>query len=474
MTEDTLMLAAKAPGVRPTSIQKNPHGLKFQVLSPVETLAQSVSSIAPTASPMVVIPLVYGVSGPGTWLAYLLATAGVVFIALCVNEFTRCSASPGSLYSYVSASLGRSWGLTAGWSLLAAYATTAAAVTGGFTNYTNVLLQETCGKSLSPVLLTCIPVALAWAAAYRNVQLSARFMVWLEGCSVVLMGGLTALFLLRRALHGATIVPSAAGLSYDKVRMGLVLATFSFVGFESAASLGAEARQPLQTIPRAVLWSAILVGAFFVLCAHGETLAFIGEPVSLDRSTAPMHVLAVKAGLPVLGPLLDAAAVASFFACILACITAGARVLFAMGLDGAVHRAAGKTHESNKTPHHAVTAISLLALAPAAALSLANVSPFDIYGWLGTFATYGFIVVYLLVAIGSLAALRHRNQLKPWHVLPAAIGILTMLTALAGSVYPTPAAPYNWLPAAFVAYLALGLSWFTLVGRSTDRPIRLG
>jgi len=35
------------------------------------------------------------------------------------------------------------------------------------------------------------------------------------------------------------------------LRLGLVLALFSSVGFESATALGSEARNPLKTIPRA-------------------------------------------------------------------------------------------------------------------------------------------------------------------------------------------------------------------------------
>ena len=41
---------------------------------------------------------------------------------------------------------------------------------------------------------------------------------------------------------------------------GIVLAVLGFVGFESSASLGAEARDPHRAIPRAVLGSAVLVG----------------------------------------------------------------------------------------------------------------------------------------------------------------------------------------------------------------------
>ena len=49
-------------------------------LSPLETLAQSVSTIAPTTTPAATIPLVCALAGNGTWLAYLLATVAVLLL----------------------------------------------------------------------------------------------------------------------------------------------------------------------------------------------------------------------------------------------------------------------------------------------------------------------------------------------------------------------------------------------------------
>src|ERR1700676_2713514 len=80
--------------------EKSGYGLRRGALSPVETLAQSVSTISPTATPVATIPLVCALAGNGTWLAYILATGAVFLVALCVSEFARYSASPGSLYSY--------------------------------------------------------------------------------------------------------------------------------------------------------------------------------------------------------------------------------------------------------------------------------------------------------------------------------------------------------------------------------------
>jgi hypothetical protein len=45
-------------------------GLRRGILSPMETLAQSVSTMAPTPTPAATIPPVCALAGNGTWLAY--------------------------------------------------------------------------------------------------------------------------------------------------------------------------------------------------------------------------------------------------------------------------------------------------------------------------------------------------------------------------------------------------------------------
>src|ERR1700761_5405085 len=95
-------------------------GLKTAVLSPNETLAQSIALIAPTAAPLLTVPLVYASAGAGSWLAFLISTLIIVLVALNINQFARTSCSPGSLYSYISANLHPIWGMLAAWALLIA------------------------------------------------------------------------------------------------------------------------------------------------------------------------------------------------------------------------------------------------------------------------------------------------------------------------------------------------------------------
>ena len=61
------------------------YGLRRGVLTPWETLAQSVAAIAPTATPVLTIPLVFAQAGNGTWVAYVFATFQITLIALLIG-----------------------------------------------------------------------------------------------------------------------------------------------------------------------------------------------------------------------------------------------------------------------------------------------------------------------------------------------------------------------------------------------------
>jgi amino acid transporter len=89
------------------------YGLRREVFSPLETLAQSVSTIAPTTARVATIPLVCALPGNGTWLTYALATLAILLVAVCVGRFARHSSSPGSLYTYASMILPPVLGATA-------------------------------------------------------------------------------------------------------------------------------------------------------------------------------------------------------------------------------------------------------------------------------------------------------------------------------------------------------------------------
>jgi amino acid transporter len=97
------------------------YGLRSKALKPFEVLGQSVANVAPTATPTVVIPLVFAVAAAGTGAAYLFALAAVLLVAANINQFASRSASPGALYTYAATGLGPAAGIVVGVALFIAY-----------------------------------------------------------------------------------------------------------------------------------------------------------------------------------------------------------------------------------------------------------------------------------------------------------------------------------------------------------------
>src|SRR5580692_746476 len=149
------------------------YGLRREVLSPMETLAQSVSTIAPTATPAATIPLVYALAGNATWLAYVLATAAILLVAWCVGRFARYSSSPGSLYTYASMILPQWLSSIAAWSLLLAYVGTASSVIGGLYQYATIFVGKSGVHPVEAVLISLVVTGASVWIAWHDVKISA-------------------------------------------------------------------------------------------------------------------------------------------------------------------------------------------------------------------------------------------------------------------------------------------------------------
>jgi amino acid transporter len=451
--------------------QSSTYGLRREVLSSMETLAQSISTIAPTTTPVATIPLVCALAGNGTWLAYVLASLAILLVAACISKFARYSASPGSLYTYTAKIMPPAVSAASAWSLLLAYIATGASVIGGFYHYGNLLLRDATGHGTSAVFLALLVTAISIWIAWRDVKISARVMLWIEAISVSLILVVVVLVLTSTGFHLDREQLHLRGMTGSGLRLGLVLALFSFVGFESATTLGSEARNPLRTIPRAVIQSALLAGAIFIVCAYTEVLGLRVAGQDLATNQAPMRVLAGVGGVPVLGLLIDIGALVSMFAGTLACITAAARVLLLMSHNGLAHNGLRATHRRNETPGRALLVTGIAAVLPVTVLAARGASGLDVYGWMGSLATYGFIVAYALVCLALPGYLRARGKYTvSAHVL-SWFACLAMILALIGNIYPVPEGPYGKLPYIYLGYLLAGMLWFFLRRRDNKLAV---
>ncbi|MEG4486015.1 APC family permease [Microcoleus sp. D2_18a_B4] len=444
----------------------SPHGLKPDCLSFGEVLAQSFAVIAPTTIPASNIGLIVALSGNGAWLSFLIGLIGLVFVSININQFASRSASAGSLYSYIVKGLGPTAGVICGWSLVLAYLFTAMAVLCGFANFTGTFIGHL-GIHPSPITLLAIGAGVAWYAGYKDIQLSAMAMLWLEGASVAAIFILGMIIWAHKGFALDMSQLTLEGVTPGNIATGLVLVMFGFSGFESATSLGDEAKKPLKNIPRAVMGSAVMAGLFFILMTYIEVLGFSGTGVSITNSEEPLTFLAQQVGMGWLGELVAFGALFSFFACVLGSINPAARVFFMMARHGLFHSSLGVAHSSNRTPHVAVTMCTFMTFLVPAVMSMFNIKLFDCMGYLGAICSYGFLTVYVLISIAAPMYLHKIGKLRVRDVAFSAVAIAFMMIPIAGSVgipgstmFPPPEAPYDAFPYLFLMYLVATCGWF--------------
>jgi amino acid transporter len=437
--------------------------LRSGALNLIETVGQSLAAIAPTLTPALNISVVAGLAGIGCWMSYFIGTLGVVIVAASVGILASRHPEAGSYFVYIGRSFGPFAGALAGWSMISAYMFTAVAVALSFAIFLGNLLSAFGIKLNMPAttVLMLVFVATVTYAAYRDVKLSSRVGLILEIVSVGIMIVITAFFV---RIQGTVIDPpqlKIASFNYGGVFSALPFVIFSFVGFESSATLAKESANPRRNIPLAVIGCAAFAGIFFTLMAYLMVFGIGNDTATLGKSAAPFGDVAAKAGLGWASVVVYFAAMISVFACCLASINAAARLLFSMGRYQFLHRSMGLVHDTHRTPHRAILlcggllAVICVAMLPAGFL--------DAFGYAGTFASFGFVVVYFALCIVAPMDLKKSREMKPFHVVIGVLGAALMSFVVFGSVYPVPEYPYNILPYVFFAYMAVGAVWFAVL-----------
>ncbi len=437
--------------------------LRHGALSLMETFGQSIAVIAPTLTPALNITVVASTAGIACWLSYFVGTIGVMIVAASVGILAARHAQAGSFFVYIGRSFGPYTGALAGWSMISAYIMTAIAVAQGFPIFLgNLFTAVGIVKPVVPLWVFALAfLAMICYAAYRDIKFSSRAGLILECISVGIIIVITAMVI---GVHGTVIDPQQLAFSkfsYGAVFAGLPFVIFSFVGFESSATLAKESGNPTKSIPLAVVSCAAFAGVFFTLIAYFMVFGDGDNVTAMGNSASPFTDVAAKAGLSWTATIVYFAACISSFACGLACINAASRLMYSMGRYEFLHGSMGMVHQKHQTPHIAVflsvgiVLIATIALIPAGFLNA--------FGWTGTLASFGFVIVYLGMCIAAPLEMRKTGDMKLINVVVGLIGVALMLFVIWGSVYPVPAYPYNILPYLFLGYLVVGAIWFAIL-----------
>jgi amino acid transporter len=213
----------------------------------------------------------------------------------------------------------------------------------------------------------------------------------------------------------------------------VLYAVFGIIGFEAAAPLGEEARNPRRTIPRAVVASCAAIGVFYLLCYYGMTVFFgagrMGSLVDFNAGDPWGGVARQVWGLGFIVVIL--ALVSSAIAGSNASSVATTRVGYALGRIGMLPAVLARVSPKTRTPTVAVAVQAIFAIAFALAIGFATGSPLHALLLQGTISTVLIVAIYILTCVSCIVFYlrEHRDEFNP---------LLHLLIPLAGAVVFIP------------------------------------
>jgi len=252
------------------------------------------------------------------------------------------------------------------------------------------------------------------------------------------------------------VIPAGGSLP-----VGVILAILTFIGFEAAAALGEETRNPHRSIPLAVFGSMILVGLFYVLVAYAGTVGYgIDKMVTgFANDAAPYDTISRQFSGPLLVLLVDIAGVASYFSASLAIINSGARITYKVGRDGLLPGWVAWLHPLRLNPIAAIITLCSIGLISGLILGF-TMTPLVAFGFLGTLDALFVMIVYALVCIASIVFfLRKRraqfNILR--HLISPVIGTIMIAVVFVFLLIAPAPPPLNTIPFVVLAWIVLGI-----------------
>jgi amino acid transporter len=432
----------------------------------LRTAALPVGIQGPTAGVIIGPAIIAGIVGEPGALAQVLALAAMGFVAYAFVVFTRSFNTAGSVYAFNGSALGPGYGFVSAWLLLLVYTSFAAGVYAATADIAQTLLASL-GVHVGWLWLGLAGAALALGLAYLSIGFSSLVILAAEGAAVALITvvGIAVLVSGGYHHHGISAAPfSPHGVSLSVLALGVTAAFGQFSGFESAATLGEEARRSTSTIPAAIAWSLAGAAAIYIFFTWIVYSAYPG-PAAVAADPAPLvHVAGVYLGSGV-GKAVNAAGLISAFGAQLACLNAAARLLFALGRETSGTPATSvltRTWRRHGSPAGALTIAGAVSVAALLAFGFEHTAT-RAATLIIQYGAYLIIAAYLMTVIAALIW-TWRTRRRPLPLAILTVGVVILGYVVYRTFAPFPAVPFGWVVLAAAASAAAGAGILLIPG----------
>jgi len=461
---------------------------KLTLVGLVATGVCSMIGVAINTIPFTLQRSVPGI-GPNVLAAFVIAAVPALLAGLAYAVLASAMPNAGGTYVYASRALNPYLGFAASFSQWLAIS-----VAMGVVSYMLMPFLRDLALALEwpavarafdgGVLRIAIPFALLWAAAFVNIRgvetyqrtvVPLMFLTLAIGAVVIMAGMLYTHADFAAALMAREGIALPASLPAPGSRFPIFAAVpviFScFIGFDSIAQAGGEAKDPTRNLPLAILISVVGVAIFYLMFTasvyHAVPWSFVAERSLTQDVTAP-GLLGYL--LPRPWAVLIAAGVSLALIKDLPAMLMGiSRLLFAWAEDGIFPVRVAAVHPVHRTPHVAIMLSTAMASLAVVGCSVAN----DFLLGIDILVT-AMLVNFILMCV-SVLALPVRNpaiaarvivlKSRPLQLLVAGAGVLSLGALLVVHTARDLQAPIPW-------YLRSTWDWLIVMAIGTAIYLR--
>jgi amino acid transporter len=283
-------------------------------------------------------------AGPvGIWL-WVIAAVGQTLVALVVAQFAARIALSGSSYQWASRLANPKVGWLFGWLTfwylgIAVVAMDSALASQAFMPLVGMQEDEGTARVITVVILVVQAVLVIASTRLLGMITSAAVAVEI-GIVAVLVVALAAVVVFTGSgnfenvtSRGITAGDSGYFAIGGGLMAGMLMGLTTLVGFDSAANLAEEAKDPFRSVPRAIVCSVVAAGVAGLLFLIALTVAIKDVP-AVSKSGSPVAAIIRSQLGPVMERLLLVGITFAIFGAGMVVMAACSRQAFAMARDG--------------------------------------------------------------------------------------------------------------------------------------------
>ena len=353
-----------------------------------------------------------GLAGNAVWLSFLFAAVAAGLTGIAYMELSSMFPKASAEYEYVKRAFGENAAFLVGWLVIIGMVIAASAVALGFAGYFSALS----GVAMVPVAIVLIMIF--GFVLFAGIKQSARIVVLM---TLVEIAGLLVIIYIGLPYIGYVNYFETPGIPGIFEASALIF--FAYLGFEDIVKLSQETKEPVKTIPKALMVSIIVTLILYILVALSAVSVVNWQ--ALSDSSAPLTEVASVALGSNAFVIFSAIALFSTANTVLLIMMGGSRILYGMAESGSLPEVLAAVHATRGTPWFAIavfSGLSILFVFVGDIVTVANISNFMIF------------VIFFIINV-SLIRLRYTEpHLKRPFKSPLNIGRFPVLPGLGALV----------------------------------------